>query len=77
MGFKMPSFHKSISTPNGDLYLIGGSLPGTGTKSQKIYKYDFDNHTLNYCTNLKYGRSSHALCFNNRYIYIVGGYLKK
>lgn len=69
----MPFFHKSISTPNGDLYLIGGSLPNSNSKSQKIYKYDFENRTLNYCTNLKYGRSSHSLCFNNRYIYIVGG----
>lgn len=29
IGFKIPYFHKSISTPNGDLYLIGGSIPST------------------------------------------------
>ena len=39
IGFKIPFFHKSISTPNGDLYLIGGSIPSV--KSIKIYKYDF------------------------------------
>jgi hypothetical protein len=24
---------------------------------------------------LKYGRSSHSVCFNNKYIYVLGGYL--
>jgi hypothetical protein len=41
IGFKIPYFHKSISTPNGDLYLIGGTIPQSVIKSQKIYKYDF------------------------------------
>ena len=75
INFKIPEFHKSISTPNGDLYLVGGGIPETSTKSQKIFRYDFDRKTLVFCANLKYARSSHSLCFNNRYIYIVGGIL--
>lgn len=41
INFRVPEFHKSIAVPNGDLYLIGGSLPNNVLKSQKIYKYDF------------------------------------
>jgi hypothetical protein len=53
--------------------LIGGGISETSTKSQKIYKYDFEKRTLEFKANLKYARSSHSLCFNNRYIYIIGG----
>ena len=72
--FKVPQFHKSIATPSGDLYLVGGSL-SNNLKSQKIYKYDFIKNTLTYCNSLKYGRSSHSICFNNKYIYVLGGIL--
>lgn len=27
------------------------------------------------CNKLKYGRSSHSICFNNKYIYVLGGFL--
>lgn len=27
------------------------------------------------CNKLKYARSSHSICFNNKYIYTLGGYL--
>lgn len=73
--FKVPEFHKSIAIPNGDLYLLGGSIATNGLKSQKIYKYDFEHNTLAYCTSMKYGRSSHSVCFNSKYIYILGGFL--
>jgi len=26
INFKIPSFHKSIATPNGELYLTGGKI---------------------------------------------------
>ncbi len=73
INFRIPEFHKSIAVPNGDLYLIGGSLPNNVMKSQKIYKYDFQKKTLVFCTDLKFGRSSHSVCFNNKYIYVLGG----
>ena len=44
-------------------------------KSQNIYKFDFQNNSLQLVNKLKYGRSSHSICFNNRYIYVLGGYL--
>ncbi len=76
ISFKLADFHKSISVSNGDLYLIGGAQPSTpDKKSQNIYKFDFQNNSLQLVNKLKYGRSSHSICFNNRYIYVLGGYL--
>jgi hypothetical protein len=48
-------------------------MEGNGIKSQKIFKYDFANNALIYCASLRYGRSSHSVCFNNKYIYVMGG----
>ena len=70
----MPDYHKSISVSNGDLYLIGGS-DLNGRKCEGIYKMDFDNNSMILCNKLKHGRSSHSICFNNKYIYVLGGFL--
>jgi N-acetylneuraminic acid mutarotase len=76
INFKLPDFHKSISVSNGDLYLIAGADPNVPEKKvPNIYKYDFQANTLQLVNKLKYGRSSHSICFNNRYIYVLGGYL--
>jgi hypothetical protein len=38
INFKMPVFHKSIATPDGELYLTGGTIPDASmTKSGFIY----------------------------------------
>ena len=72
----LPDFHKSISVSTGDLYLLGGADPNAPErKSPDIFKFDFKNNSLDLVNKLKYGRSSHSVCFNNRYIYILGGYL--
>ena len=76
LNFKLPDFHKSISISNGDLFLIAGADSNAPQKKvPNIYKYDFQNNTLQLVNKLKYGRSSHSICFNNRYIYVLGGYL--
>jgi hypothetical protein len=76
LNVKIPDFHKSIAVSNGDLYLIGGvDTDISERKSQKIFKYDFEKNNMVFLNNLKYGRSSHSVCFNNRYIYVLGGYL--
>lgn len=72
----LPDFHKSISVSTGDLFLIGGADANSGEKkSPNVYRFDFQNNSLNLVNKLKFGRSSHSICFNNRYIYILGGYL--
>jgi len=55
--------------------VIGGAEPNADRKSQNIYKFDFVGNGLQLVNKLKYGRSSHSICFNNRYIYVLGGYL--
>lgn len=76
VNIKLPDFSKSISISNGDLYLIGGGEAGNAEKkSQNIYKFDFETNGLQLVNKLKFGRSSHSVCFNNRYIYVLGGYL--
>lgn len=38
--FRLPSFHKSIATPNGNLYLTGGSIDTeTAAKGKSKYIY--------------------------------------
>jgi hypothetical protein len=76
INFHLPDFHKSISVSNGDLFVLGGAEPDMPErKSNSIYKFDFTNNALVLVNKLKYGRSSHSVCFNNRYVYILGGYL--
>ena len=73
--FKIPNFHKSLSLPNGDIYMIGGSLEDvqdeSRNKSPTIYLYK--NNTLEIVAKLNHPRSSHAIAFCNGFIYIVGG----
>jgi hypothetical protein len=74
INFKLPDYHKSISVSNGDLFVVGGADAG-GKKSTSIFKMDFEGCGLVLCNKLKYGRSSHSICFNNKYIYVLGGFL--
>lgn len=74
LNFQLPDYHKSIAVSNGDLYLIGGTEVNQ-KKSPAIFKMDFESNNLILCNKLKYGRSSHSICFNNKYIYVLGGYL--
>lgn len=69
--FSLPSFHKSIATPDGSIYLIGGTRPDKG-KSDVIYK--FQNGTLvEEADRMKEGRSSFGVCYLRNSIYVVGG----
>jgi hypothetical protein len=52
-----------------------GGVEASGKKSSGIYKMDFENAGLTLCNKLKNGRSSHSICFNNKYIYVLGGFL--
>jgi hypothetical protein len=72
--FAIPKFHKSLTLPTGELYLLGGSSPENSMqKSSAIYKYLFDKNTLIKVATLQHPRSSHAICYHHPYIIIVGG----
>lgn len=72
--FNIPTFHKSIILPNGEIYLIGGSFENEdNNKSQNIFKYTPQTKKLEISGKLYYPRSSHALCFSHPFIYVVGG----
>ncbi len=68
----IPSFHKSIATPLGEIYLIGGRLQ-SGKKSDEVYSFDFDTKRLKLVGKLKEARSSHTLVYLNGCIFVIGG----
>lgn len=75
--FEIPAFSKSISTPEGDIYLIGGDENFDSThKIDKIYEFSEKNVEMQEVGHLNIPRSSHGLCIFNKKIYIIGGYSK-
>jgi hypothetical protein len=74
--FRIPNFHKSIITPQGDIFLTGGSIPdNSGRKSNGNFIFDWSANTLRGLPNMINGRSSHGMCYANGMIYVVGGFL--
>ena len=75
ISFRIPEFHKSIATPDGSIFLIGGTWHRCNQKSNEIFQYDFKGNTLIRVARLFNARSSHSLSLsgNGRYIYILGG----
>lgn len=67
----IPSFYKSIITPAGEIYLTGGM---GNQKLNSIYRFNHEKGSLDYITDMITARSSHALCYANGSIYIVGGF---
>lgn len=77
INFTLPRFHKSIQTPDGSIYVIGGSSnesPGKKVKTTFIYQEEL--HTLKNISECINGRSSHSICYMDDYIYMVGGFLE-
>lgn len=73
MDFAIPYFHKSIVVPCGDIFLTGGRLP-SGEKSDKIFKFDFNQKTLIHVGTLAVPRSSHGICYVEGHIFVIGGF---
>lgn len=71
----LPSFFKSIITPEGRIYLTGGSR--NGVKLNNIYRYDEEKNTLVEEGTLQVPRSSHSICYMGGQIYIVGGFKER
>jgi len=72
--FRIPPFHKSIAIPNGDIYLIGGSDDqDSSRKLSTTYLFNWQNNSLISRSNLSVPRSSFAICYMNKHIYVAGG----
>lgn len=75
INFPIPSFHRSIATENGNIYLIGGTITNTVEKSKStaIFQYDPMANSLKQVSSLNVGRSSHSIVCLKKMIYIAGG----
>lgn len=74
LNFKIPSFHKSIVTPNGDIYVVGGcDADDQSKKLPTTYQYDWNKNTLVMRAKMNCGRSSFGICYMNKSIWVVGG----
>ena len=78
----MPCFFKSIITPEGEIYLTGGSECTSLSnieqrRSREIYRYNYDKNSLEFVCKMISDRSSHSICYLNRCIYLIGGFSQK
>ena len=78
INFEIPDYHRSISTPNGDIYLIGGEMTSLEDKPtiNLVYLYDFIKKTLNSKSSMINERNSFGIVYLNEYIYVFGGFDK-
>ena len=75
INFRIPVWHRSVITPEGTIFLTGGSAPAIKLEnnSNRVYQYDYDVKTLFEKSPMKYARNSHGICVFQNYIYVVGG----
>lgn len=71
--FKVPSFHRTVATENGNIYVVGGTVIDTLKKSSSIYQYDPVSKALVQASQLIIPRSSHSIICHRELIYITGG----
>lgn len=71
--FPIPSFHRTLATEKGVIYLIGGTNVESLQKSSAIYQYDPLHFTLKEVGQLAVARSSHSMVCYQNIIYVVGG----
>jgi len=75
--FKIPRFHKSLITPKGKIYLLGGTSLENTQKISNVYFYDSKYRDLKTIGHMQSPRSSHSICYQKEAIYIVGGFLNR
>ena len=73
--FSVPRFHKSLITPDGTIFLLGGTSTDSNRKNEDIFFYDYNKNTLKQFSKMLLPRSSFSVCFSNREkaIFVVGG----
>ena len=76
--FLVPDYHRSISTPNGDIYLIGGEMTLSEFKptTNSVFTYDFNKKTLIRKCPMISERNSFGVIFLCGFIYVFGGFDK-
>lgn len=74
MNGQIPSFYKSIISPSGEIFLIGGVDTKTNQKRSGIYTFNSERNSLEFVNDMITPRSSHAVCYMNGNIFIVGGF---
>ena len=72
--FKIPRWHRSITTPSGEIFLTGGlSVEEKDKKLTNCYILSFEECVLKPITPMLTGRSGHALVYANDYLFAIGG----
>lgn len=67
-------FHRSIITPDGRIYLVGGVDVLHKNKSlTSTYLLDVNRNTLDVCSQMNFERNSHSLVVAQDSIFAVGG----
>jgi len=70
----IPDFHTSLSTPDGEIYMIGGrNGKNNDEKYNEVYTVDMPNKRLIKKASMKDKRDSHASCYAGGFIYVIGG----
>ncbi|CAD8060516.1 unnamed protein product [Paramecium sonneborni] len=72
--YEVPEFHKSIVTPNGDIYISGGLINQIENRKESIIRKYTLGGKIQQVAQLNYPRSSHSMVYCNQSIYIVGGF---
>lgn len=64
---------KSITLPNGDIYVTGGYKKSQNKSFPHNYKIDLKEKKAIKKASMNEGRSSHGICTYNKKIYVCGG----
>ncbi|CAD8151879.1 unnamed protein product [Paramecium pentaurelia] len=73
--YQVPAFHKSIVTPNGDVYISGGLTDQKDNIKESIIRKYTQDGQIQQIGRLTYPRSSHSMVYCNQAIYFLCGYL--
>ena len=71
---KIPYRHRSVSLPDGSIYLIGGHYKEKNITSNETYRYNWDSKGFINRADMYTSRKSFGICYNSGFIYVVGGF---
>lgn len=67
-------WHKSIATPSGKLFLLGGaSVDIKAIKKNSLFEYLFEQNKLKQKSPMSISRSGFGLVYMNNHLYVLGG----
>jgi len=71
--FLIPSEHRSIVTPQGDIFLTGGSDDRTGRATAQCYRLSLEEKSLKPIDLMLKPRNNHGIAYLDGCLYVVGG----